>query len=161
MNAPRDPQRLGRGRTGCRPSCVARRRGARPRVPGVLAGLLTLSLTVAAQQSRLEIEQRAGESWVRLSSDAGVGPSVHALEGSVDFEHWSVLAQTHDRFAGYPDLEGEAPAARFYHVRERPRTDLDDWRHQAWYFEDPFRSPDPGWRRTSWGTACSTGCKGI
>jgi hypothetical protein len=110
-------------------------------------GLLMLGLTVCAQQPRLEIEQRAGESWVRISSDTGVGPSVHALEGSVDFEHWSVLAQTHDGFSGYPDLEGGTPAARFYRVRERPRTDLDDWRHQAWYYEDPFRSPDPGWWR--------------
>ena len=117
------------------------------RAAGLLTLLLLFTLTAGAQPARLEIERRAGESWVRLSSQAGADPTVQALEGSTNLVDWSFIALTHGGLASYPDLEAQASATRFYRVRERPRTDLDDWRHQAWYVEDPFRSADPAWWR--------------
>jgi len=108
---------------------------------------LSFALAVSAQQPRLEIDRRSGEPWVRLSSHAVVEPGVHELESTTNFRDWSPIAQTHDGFDGYPDLGSEGRESQFFRVRERPRSDADDWRHQAWYVDDPFRSPDPGWWR--------------
>lgn len=114
----------------------------------VLAGALWLGEAVGmAAAPRLEIERRAGEPWVRLSSGSEAASTVHELEVSGDLAEWSRTAVTHEGFRGYPDLDPPAGGARFYRVRERTRTAGDDWRNQAWYAEDPFRSPDQGWWR--------------
>lgn len=68
--------------------------------------------------------------------------SVITLESSVDLLHWNLLATVHNQAIAYPDLLSDNTAhARYFRAQARPRTPEDDWKNQAWFPEDPFRSP--------------------
>lgn len=104
--------------------------------------------TALAQSPQIEVRRFAGEPWVRLSSE-GAPNTAHHLEASSNLTAWEELALTHNGFKDYPDLAAPGQDARFYRVRQRPLTEADDWRNQAWLVEDPFRSPDPGYWQPS------------
>lgn len=111
----------------------------------LLSGLL-FAVFARAQSAapRLEIH-RPGTSndWVRLNNSAQ-SDSVFTLEASANLTAWTNIATLHDALLQYPDAGSESFDHRFYRTQARARGANDDWKNQAWFPEEPFRSPSPG-----------------
>lgn len=107
---------------------------------------LLLTMTAAAQTERPTLRifpPTPGDRWLRLSSS--VHPdSALVLEASTNLLTWTTVAAFHEGAFGYPDAGADGLAERFYRARVRPREVDDDWRNQAWFPEDPFRSATAG-----------------
>ncbi len=110
----------------------------------LLSGLLTAPANAQPVAPRLEIYRPAtSNDRVRLSSP--VQPdSVLTLEASANLNTWTNIATLHDGLFFYPAAGAESFDHRFYRALARARGVDDDWKNQAWFPEEPFRSPSPG-----------------
>ena len=110
----------------------------------LLSGLLTAPANAQLVAPRLEIYRPAtSNDRVRLSSP--VQPdSVLTLEASANLNTWTNIATLHDGLFFYPAAGAEHFDHRFYRALARARGVDDDWKNQAWFPEEPFRSPSPG-----------------
>lgn len=121
----------------------------RPRKDSLLALLLSSLLFAAFANSqaaapRLEILRPATSTgWVRLNSSVH-SDSVLTLEASTNLSAWSGIGTLHDALFLYPDAGADGLHQRFYRTQARTRGANDDWKNQAWFPEEPFRSPSPG-----------------
>ncbi len=108
---------------------------------GLLFAVLAHAQPVAP---RLEIHRPAiSNDWVRLNSSAQPD-SVLTLEASANLSAWTNIATLHDALFHYPDVGTESFSHRFYRAQARARGADDDWKNQAWFPEEPFRSFSPG-----------------
>lgn len=121
----------------------------RPKSTSLLVALFAIWLPAALTEAqptapRLEILPPANSNgWVRLNS------SVHAdtlltLEASAHFGAWTNIGTLHDALFIYPDAATDGFRQRYYRVQAAPRGANDDWKNQAWFPEEPFRSFSPG-----------------
>jgi len=107
----------------------------------LVAAAFTNSLLAAP---RLEILRPAtSNGWVRLNSSVQTD-SVLTLEASTNLSAWTGIGTLHDALFHYPDAGADGLRQRFYRVRSTKRGANDDWKNQAWFPEEPFRSPSPG-----------------
>ncbi len=96
-----------------------------------------------AAAPRLEIlPPITSNDWVRLNSSIHVDSALR-LEASTNLSTWTGIGTLHDGLFNYPDAGAEGLRQRFYRVQSVPRGPADDWKNQAWFPEEPFRSPSP------------------
>jgi hypothetical protein len=111
----------------------------------ILSWVITAQLALAApSEVRLQILPPAisNHTWMRFSSSPHPA-AVLKLETSTNLAAWSQLATFHDRLFAYPDARADTSTGRFYRLLTRPQLPTDDWKNQAWFPEEPFRSPTP------------------
>jgi len=101
-------------------------------------------MDLGAATLRLEILRPVDTNgWVRLNSS--VHPdSVLSLEATTNLSAWTNIGTSHDALFDFPDAASDGLRQRFYRVHSAPRGANDDWKNQAWFPEEPFRSPSPG-----------------
>lgn len=106
-------------------------------------GALLLPMCLAAEPERPTLgilQSDPDKRQVRLNSSVHPG-SVVTLEASTNLRTWAGIAIFHEAVLGYPDAGADGLSERFYRVHVRPREADDDWRNQAWFPREPFRSP--------------------
>ena len=111
----------------------------------LLSGLLFAAFANAQLIApRLEIHRPAlSNDWVRLNSSVQ-SDSVLTLDASANLTAWTNIATLHDALFHYPIVSATSFDPRFYRAQARARGANDDWKNQAWFPEEPFRSPSPG-----------------
>lgn len=80
--------------------------------------------------------------WFRISSPVRSN-SVLVLEGSTTLTNWTSVGTVHEGLYSYPDARSLHLPFHFYRARAFTRTATNDWKNQAWFPEEPFRSASP------------------
>ena len=57
---------------------------------------------------------------------------------------WKPVSTLHDALFAYPDAATANYGQQFYRLQSAARRSIDDWKNQAWFPEEPFRSENPG-----------------
>ncbi len=113
-------------------------------------GLLALATAaVSADDSRPELRLATNSpgrpSPIHLRLDSSLHPgSVLTLEATTNLSSWRDLATVHDGLFTYPDWEAMDRAHAFYRLRSVAMGPNDDWKNQAWFPDEPFRSASAG-----------------
>jgi hypothetical protein len=116
------------------------------RILSLLLAPYVALLPARAQTSapRLEIvPPLASNGWPRLNSSFHSN-AVLTLETSTNLGGWRNIGTLHDALFAYPDAATPGHRSRFYRLQAATREATNDWKNQAWFPEEPFRSPSPG-----------------
>lgn len=111
-----------------------------------LASLLFSVFAAHAQPAApsLEIIRPSNSNgWLQLNSSFHPN-SVLTLESSTNLGTWKSVGTLHDALFDYPDAAAQDHRQRFYRLQATARSSGDDWKNQAWFPEEPFRSANPG-----------------
>jgi hypothetical protein len=110
------------------------------RLRSVLLLVVTVSSLWAQVQTSVSIDPPGTPNdWLRLRTSESPN-SLLTLQATTNFQTWSTVATTHDKFWNFP-ARAETPGALIYRVRSERRGATNDWKNELLFPEEPLQSP--------------------